>query len=320
MERLHISLLFCADASYFQHAGATIASILETNPKHEFEIFVCSEKRDYSAEQKLKVIVSQFGNATINFVEFNLPQMQGHVESKAYISVATYLRLFMTEFLEPRVKRVLYLDCDLIVCGDLGELWQTDLQGAWAAGVVDPVPETFEHLDFQSGTYVNAGVLLADLEQWRESNILSEFLAYASNPRFKFKNHDQDILNVVLRGKIKPLDYRWNFQSFQPDMSAKMLNISRSAFRKLRRFPSIIHFTTEYKPWIYGHEPHYKKLYYKALALTPWRGWQPPDRTPRAIILKFLKLKRLKERIAWYAPGLSRYLRRALRMLTTSGS
>jgi lipopolysaccharide biosynthesis glycosyltransferase len=40
------------------------------------------------------------------------------------LSIATYLRLFVTEYMRSDVRRLLYLDCDVIVCDDVGELWQ----------------------------------------------------------------------------------------------------------------------------------------------------------------------------------------------------
>ncbi len=81
--------------------------------------------------------------------------------------------------------------------------------------------------------------------------------------------------------------------------------MSPEAFRGLRSLPSIIHFTGKYKPWYYLWEPHYKRLYYGTLSLTPWREYHPPDRTPLQIFLKSIKMLYFRERVNWYKPGLA---------------
>lgn len=301
MKPKSIPTLFCPDGSYFQHAGAAMASLLQANRAHTFDIFVCSETRNPEAEEKLSAIASRFGNASIKFLDFNLADRYGYLKIDRYFTLAAYMRLFVTEFLDPKIDRLLYLDCDIIVRRDIGELWQTDMDGAFVAAVPDPCIHS--HLGFKRGDlYFNSGVMLVDVARWRKANILPELLQFAMANAASIRHYDQDVLNCVLRGKIKPLDYRWNFHSFFPDLPPETLNMSMQDFDRLRRAPSIVHFTTEYKPWFYKHEPHYKKIYYDALALTPWKDYRPPDQTPRSVVLKALQLKRLKERLRWYIP------------------
>ena len=311
MERLRVSLLYCADGPYFQHLGASVASVLQANPAHHFQIYVCSEKRDAKAEEKLSAIASRFGNASITFLEFSLAQGHGDLRVDRYLTLAAYLRLFLTEFLDPQVERVLYLDCDIIVCRDIGELWRTELGDAYMAAV--PEPYFAQHPGFdRQDTYFSSGVLLIDVARWRAENVLPAFLQFAQKHAAVLTCHDQDVLNNVFRNKIRVLDYRWNFQSSFADMPAEALKMSAATFQDVRRLPPIVHFTGKYKPWFYKYQPHYKRLYYEALALTPWKGYRPPDRTARAVLVKLCTLKYLKERLNWYAPGLTNSLRKMM--------
>ena len=300
-------MLFCADAAYFQHMGATIASLLRSNSGHDFRIFVCSEKRDAEAEEKLSAIASRFGNATLTFLEFGLEQ-HGNLRIDRYLTLSAYMRLFVTEFLEPSIEKVLYLDCDLVVSGGLGELWQTDLGGAYLGAVPEPYLVT-PHWGFgPNDLYFNSGVLLIDVARWRAANVLPKFLQFAEEHAAALNCHDQDVLNHVFRDQVRFLDYHWNFQSRFADFPAEAFKMSAERFREVRRSPSIVHFTTKYKPWFYKYEPHYKRLYEEALALTPWRGQNPPDRAPRAILRKSLTLKYLSARLKWHVPSLGNYL------------
>lgn len=314
MSTLSITVLFCADGPFFQHTGAAIASMLRANSQHHFRIFVCSQKREPAAEGKLTAVAQQFGNASMHFVEFSLEPFKAYLHADRTFTIAVFLRLFLTEFLDPSVDRVLYLDSDLVVRGDLEALWETDLGGALVAAV--PEPNVFEHAGFgPEERYFNSGVMLIDVGRWRSTKVLGGFLEFAQkNPRLEFV--DQDILNHTLRGRIKPLEYRWNFFSIYPDLPASAFNMNAGEFKEVRRRPSIIHFISIYKPWFYRWEPHYKRLYMEALALTPWRDYRPPDRTARAIVLKAVKVKWLKERLSWHAPGVVRYLRDALGIKT----
>jgi lipopolysaccharide biosynthesis glycosyltransferase len=311
MGRIKIPVLFCADAAYFQHTGVGIVSLLSSNSAHEFEIFVCSEDRDPVAEQKLSAAVSPFGNATLSFIRFSLEHCREHLHVDQYLTTATYIRLFLTEFLDPSIRRILYLDGDVIVTKDIRELWETDLEGVFLGAIPEAraVPNDVEPRVYP---YFNSGVMVIDVDRWRRENVVSRFLDHVRNNSARLLYHDQDVINHVFAGKVCLMDYRWNFQSRWASMEPARFAMDAESFGQLRRSPDIVHFTTQYKPWVYEYEPHYKKLYYEALALTPWRGWKPPERTWRSIISKFLKMKRVKERFAWYAPGLNRYLRRVL--------
>jgi lipopolysaccharide biosynthesis glycosyltransferase len=307
MQRLLIPLLFCADAPYFQHMSATIASLLRSNSAHDFRIFVCSERRNSRAEEKLSAIASRFGNASFTFLEFELAQHRD-LRVDRYLTLSAYMRLFLTEFLDPSVEKVLYLDCDLIVSGDIGELWRTDLAGAFLAAVPEPYMVT-SHWGFgPEDTYFNSGVLLIDVARWRAADVLPAFLQFAQEHASELNCHDQDVLNHVFRDKVRILDYRWNFQSRFADFPPEVFEMSASAFREVRRLPSIVHFTTQYKPWFYRYEPHYKTLYNQALALTPWSHYRPPDRTPQSILLKFLTMKYPKSHLKWCVPRVGNFL------------
>jgi len=312
MKRHAISLLFCADGPYFQHLGAAIASVLRANPGHDFEIFVCSEARQPQAEEKLSAIASRFKNASITFLEFSIAGSHGkELRLDRYLTMASYLRLFLTEFLSPTIEKVLYLDCDIIVTGDIGELWQTDVSDVYLGAI--PEPYFAQHPGFERGdTYTSSGVLLVNVARWRAENVLPRFLRFAEENIAVLTCHDQDVLNNVFKGKIRFLDYRWNFQTSFADMEPEDLKMDAATFREVRSSPSIVHFTGKYKPWFYKYQPHYKGLYYEALAFTPWSGYRPADRTPSAVVRKVLTLKYVKERLNWYAPGLANSLRRMM--------
>ena len=306
LEKPPISVLFCADGRYYQHMAVTIASLLKNNSKHQFQLIAVLNERNPTAEQQIRRTVESFKNAEIEFKTFD-SQPIAHFRVDRHITVASYLRLFMTQFLNPDVEKVLYLDCDLIVRDDIGDLWATDVSQYFLAAVADPYSDNHVNLGFaEDEPYFNAGVLLVNLAKWRKADVVPKFIRFIEENSAILQYHDQCTLNAVFRGQVLLLPHRWNFAARNADLPAKALGLRRSEFLALRKNPSILHYTTNVKPWLYVYEPHYKQLYYEYLALTPWRSFRATDRTPRAITERLLRMERLKEVIRWNAPGLFR--------------
>ena len=87
-------------------------------------------------------------------------------------SIYTWYRVLLPQVLSEDVHRVLYLDADTIVAGNLNELFTLDMEGKAIAGSIDPESynkETFERCGYdQSKKYICAGVMLMNLEYLRE--------------------------------------------------------------------------------------------------------------------------------------------------------
>ena len=148
--------------------------------------------------------------------------MQG-LEGARHLSPAAYLRLFIPALVPAEISRVLYLDCDVLVRGNLAELWQTDLRGLPVGAVRDFAVAEISHpfsgvTDYRelgldpAAAYFDSGLLLLDVARWRAENTAADALAYAVKYGGALPNCDQDALNATLSGEWLPLDYRWNVQ------------------------------------------------------------------------------------------------------------
>jgi lipopolysaccharide biosynthesis glycosyltransferase len=102
--------------------------------------------------------------------------------------VSTYFKLFLTDLLPVEVTRAVWLDCDILVCGDLAELWNTELGGYEAAAVQDQlVPlvssrggvARHRNLGIAADSkYFNAGVMVIDVAAWRTRHVTTKALDY----------------------------------------------------------------------------------------------------------------------------------------------
>jgi lipopolysaccharide biosynthesis glycosyltransferase len=290
-----IPVLFCTDSNYWQHLGAALASLLASNTRHQFRVMVCTISPDLENEAKISQIVKTFGTATVEFIHFT-PNRQNALPISGHITLGAYLRLFMTEYVDPTVDKLLYLDCDLIVRKDIESLWSADIDNYLAAAVLEPYLEEHESLGFARGdAYFNSGVMLINLARWRSQCLLNDFIACANERYSALAFWDQDILNSVLRGQVAFLSPRWNFLAIYAEMLPQQLQLTREEFLRIRRDPAIIHFTTRFKPWQYVYEPQYKRFYWDALACTPWKGAPPLGYTPSNVVRKTLMMRRLRQ-------------------------
>ena len=93
---------------------------------------------------------------------------------------------------------------------------------------------------------------MANLKKWREDNIEQKLFDTLGDGL-----DDQDILNIVLKGKILSMPETWNYQG-------------KAKNYKEKTPPNIIHFITAYKPWRTGSKKSFNKEHFKALKGTPW--------------------------------------------------
>lgn len=175
-----------------------------------------------------------------------------------HITYTTYYRFLIPGLLE-NYDKCIYIDVDTVIKGSLEELYTINLAGYYVAGVknvfADTLPgsEDYKSRCIELGidsleTYVNAGVLLMNLEELRKDKIQEKWLVSASEKEYLY--NDQDIINSVCYGKIKLIDYKYNvFPDYCRDLSLTFKLLSQD-YSKAAKSPVIIHYVSKEKPWI----------------------------------------------------------------------
>ena len=111
--------------------------------------------------------------------EAKLEEIRGHCHR---VSQAAHLRLLAGGSLPDSVRKVIYLDADLLIQGDLFELWEQDLQGNIAAAVQDSYLQRYptHYLPSEAAgadwPYFNSGMMVLDLDAWRSSRVERQYL------------------------------------------------------------------------------------------------------------------------------------------------
>ncbi len=255
-----INILSTIDKNYFNQYKVLIISILENTSYEKDVIFYLGEKDlDKKQKENLKEHIKKYG-AKINFIK--KPEVDFlKYNHRKHISEVTHYRTAILENMD--IKKIIYLDPDIVVLDDIKKLFDKNLEGKTIGGVKDYIMGLREE-----NNYFNAGVLLIDVPKWKENNYGRRCIEYLEKNHDKLSCENQDTMNIVTKNDKKFLDLRWNRQKWIWDDTAKGMRILKNKYKELIKNPSLIHYTGKIKPWHYKYvfpdKKHY--LYYNKIA------------------------------------------------------
>lgn len=211
-----LNVLYQFNEKYVPYAGVSIVSLLENNKLiDEVVIYVLVEDVSQKSMQKLKEQVEQYERKicfidTRELVEkmktLGIPEYRG--------SYATNMKMFIADYIDESVDRLLYIDSDTIVCGDISPLITLDMKDKPIAMVLDSLGNKHKQLIGldKKDMYFNAGIILFDIKKWRQEECTQKILEHVKKVRSHYMSPDQDLLNVVLYNNIMKLDIAYNLQ------------------------------------------------------------------------------------------------------------
>lgn len=274
-----IHLFLVSDDAYAPHLGTLIQSVAESakgEDRFVFHVMTCGiTPRNLKGLQE----IAERGGHGAAFLEpdralMNLVRKVAAPYPYDNFPEMTYYRLGMGS-LFPGLDRLIYLDSDMIVLKSLRPLWETQLGGKTAAAVEDQgVSELIESERKNLGVdrYLNAGMLLVDLEAWRCRKTEERFARFAAERTDVVRRcHDQSLLNVVLKDEILFLGKEWNLMVHDAAEAADRGPVDSELARAMED-PAIVHFTCS-KPWNYHSRAiPFTDRYWTFRESTPWGG------------------------------------------------
>lgn len=288
-----MNVLFSSDDNYAQHLGVAIRSLLNNNAQNEINIYIVDNGISVKNKERLNTLASSSTNCQMNYILFAKWKSQLHLSLCWDISLSSYARLFMSSMLPSDVERVIYMDCDMIVCQDLSQLWNTNLQGNVIGAVQDTVSSPKESVGMTlKEPYFNAGMLLVDIKAWREQGCEKKCLDFIEEHKGNVIHHDQGVLNGVFRNKWTRLPIAYNLMTihflFSQHAIKKFYNdesdfYDEKVVQEAVEKPIILHFTPSMttRPWIRNCKHPKRFLYWSVLDQTPWRGAQVESDTSK---------------------------------------
>lgn len=264
------------DDNYLRHCAAMLRTFRDHNPEPDISVYIVHGELDPGERARFVAYLGEF-LPSFSMLQVDPALLEGFPVF-GHITVATYFRLLFPAALPHAIRKVLFLDADMVIADSLRPLWNTSLDDAPVAAVLDHSQELHcgrMGIPLDMG-YFNAGVLLINLEQWRRAEVMRDGLAFARDNPEKIVHWDQDVLNHLFQGRWLRLPERFNacphLWGLNPSIDASDQALSM-AERQARDTPAIIHFAGGgglVKPWNYNCVHPMRHLYRQAVARTPW--------------------------------------------------
>ena len=245
----NIPVALATDENYLPYLKVTINSAIASSPGSNLDIIVLHAGITEDAILDFTAGYAGVDNASVRFVDISEElEASGLSDYKqdGRLPLSACYRLLLPRVLAAYGK-VVYLDVDVAVCRDLGELYATDVGDNYFAAAKDVVYNTkpeyvswaakwgFEEWD----GYVNTGVLVMNLERFRREPVFDRLLPVVLEASKWLC--DQDALNFVCKGAIAPLDPRWNVQLGDYCLEKQIAMTGEEMW--------VAHYTGGEKPW-----------------------------------------------------------------------
>lgn len=251
-----IPICFASDDNYIPFLAVAIASLLDNaNKKNFYKIYVLTTQ--LKQENIDRILKLRTPNSKIEFISLKkeLDNVQSLFHLRDYYSKESYYRIFIPNVF-PEYSKVLYLDCDITVLGDISKLYNTEIHGYYAGAIVEEVMLSYdvfgnyvEKVDgINRNKYFNSGVLLINCHRWRKKIVAERFVDLLSTYKFRLVQ-DEDYLNVLCKDNVKMISLGWNKTAYKNnDFNDSDLNL--------------IHWKINWRPWKYKdvlYEEHFWK-------------------------------------------------------------
>lgn len=213
----NIDILVALDENYLPPLKVMLTSLFFNNHGEKFRIWlmyshISKEKLDL-LDKNLKALNMELHSVKVNEEDFKFDYTVGRY------TIEMYYRLLAQHILPKFVKRVIYLDPDVLVINPIRELWELDLNGKFyaaashtgATGLSDEVNKIRLGTDHK---YFNSGVLLIDLNLAKKKTSSKNMFKYVKEHKVELVLPDQDVLNGLYGSHIMEIeDAIWNYDA-----------------------------------------------------------------------------------------------------------
>lgn len=253
-----LNVLYTANHNYVNIMASSLLSLIMNNKDTNIHFHIITSAFTEIDYILINNIIKGASNCQVSYYDldnydiskYSIPDWRGTQIANA--------RLFFADIIETKnMGKLLYLDSDTVVVGDLSDLLKVDAS-------ISAVPETvlkYKPKALGIDKYYNSGVLLFDVPSWIENEYQKRIIDFKRNhPNIILKYPDQDLLNVSIGESISELPYEYNIL---PYALIDYLNFNKSYYKDKRKTNSNVDIESSIQN---------KKIYHSAglLSIKPW--------------------------------------------------
>lgn len=287
----YVNIALSSDAAYLPHAAAMVSSVMRhASPARTYNFFYMHSGIPPRMLETFGSVLRPHANARLHLLNVGDPFADSYRSPSRAPSNATYNRFLLFDLL-PTLDRLLYIDCDMIVTGDVAEIFDVAMGDKKIAAVTDhimtrslttrvatvdaDVPDLYAYhrdrlglSDEQIHGYFNAGLLVFNFAAMDVAATGQELRRLLDQSRFLFR--DQDLLNSYFKDSTLRLPAKYNVLNSWASAYANVPADNHAEAMAAKRAPFVIHYAAkDYKPWTSG-AVEYAEHYWDALRRTPF--------------------------------------------------
>ena len=235
----NINFLYCFDTNYNTQAFTSMISLLN-NTSRKINIYVIHNEDNFKSKVPIQILKHKnlvlFESYKFKDYKYDFPNIKN-----VHISVATYFRLFIKNYLPEKEKFFVFLDPDVIcIQNPIPEIENTIKNMNDTDFTISAKTEHnfgVERINV-SGNYFNAGVMIIDFAKWHHNNYHEKLIKKLEDLKKDIVEWDQDVINSMLNGRYLELDEVLNFKA--------ATKVDKAYKSKIL----FIHYMGSHKPWL----------------------------------------------------------------------
>lgn len=288
-----MNIAYTSSDGYSQYVGISMMSLFESNKNAEnIDIFIIDMKISEENKANLQSIAEKY-HRNITFVD-GVERVNSFVQKYSlegfHGGINSYCKIFPDAFL-PSLDRVLFVDADTLVVGDIEPLYSMEMGQAIVAAVPDVGVYFFGHEDKEiankNSVYFNTGILLYNMVMVEQVQLQKRIITAKASYNKPLKLADQSLLNLALNdGEGIRIHFKYNNyvhtvpanlfrDGYTCDKSDQWFLDTVNEIVEARKNPVVIHFVRGCRlggrPWLKWNTSYYSSAYKHYWRKSPWK-------------------------------------------------
>ena len=262
-----VGVLFAADDNYVPYLGTAVFSLINSrNETTKLDIIILENGFSSKNRMLLSDLTRNSDDISIRFVDLLQFVSKLSVNPSEHVSINCFAKDFCTNQVFSLYDRMIVMDSDLVVIGDIHDLMMAEMHGRKSAAVKDYFlsimvknkyhtdqrlnsilfDDYLNRIGIELDNYYNAGVMVFDIKKCQKYRFEEVILDVLHKwPSVMYPSQDEVIM--ALDGDIDELELMWNYQnpyalcSHYKDFPIDYLGKVSEA--------KIVHFLGKSKPW-----------------------------------------------------------------------
>ena len=227
-----INIAFCGNQNVLALGSVAIVSLIQhTNSNNLYNVyFLHAPDCDKSDLNKLQSLSTS--NVNVKLIDMSKYEDRLQKITTHRFGTPSLYRILLPEVF-PNLDRIVYLDTDIMLRNDIAILHNMQFKSNdWliAARKNLTIPSEVKYKLNNKCDFYNSGVLIINLNEWRNQNIQQKVLTEVSTN--KYKTPDQSAINIICKNHIEEIPFSWN-NTYVPYTNPNIVHFQMNAIKTL---------------------------------------------------------------------------------------